>query len=350
MSFKPHFSLTRRSLVTGAALALALPQAHAQDIPVKFQLDWRFEGNAALFTVPAARGYFKEAKLDVTIDAGSGSAATITRIASGAYDMGFGDMAALMEFYGNNPDVPNKPVAVMMIFSNTPAAVMMLKKSGIEKPTDLTGKKLGAPIFDGGRKAWPIFAEANKVGPVTWITMDPTLRETMLLRGDVDAITGYAHSSMLNLEARGVKRQDIVMLAYKDYGVRLYSNAVIVSQQFLQNHPDAVKAFLHALTRGIKDAIAHPKAAIETVKARDGLINSALEQRRLQMVLDTAVLTADAKTEGFGSVDEARLRLMASQISDTYNTKVRVDASKVWNGGFLPSAAERDIFESAKRS
>ena len=131
--------------------------ALAQDAKVRFQLDWRFEGPSALFLLPAAKGYFKAAQLDVTIDAGNGSGGTVTRVASGTYDLGFADMAALMEFHANNPDAPNKPVAVMMVYNNTPAAVMALKKSGIKSPKDLSGKKLGAPVFDAGRKAFPVF-------------------------------------------------------------------------------------------------------------------------------------------------------------------------------------------------
>ena len=77
--------------------------------------------------------------------------------------MGFADLAALMEFHANNPDAPNKPVAVMMVYNNTPAAVLALKKSGIAKPSDLSGRKLGAPGFDAGRKAFPIFAKANGI-------------------------------------------------------------------------------------------------------------------------------------------------------------------------------------------
>ncbi len=120
-------------LKTTAALAAAAAfgSASAQTTPIKFQLDWRFEGPAALFLVPAAKGYFKDAKLDVTIDAGNGSGGTVTRVASGTYDMGFADLAALMEFHANNPYAPNKPVAVMMVYNNTPAAVMPLFLSAI---------------------------------------------------------------------------------------------------------------------------------------------------------------------------------------------------------------------------
>lgn len=347
---KPLITVRRRLLtaLAGAALAFAAWPAPAQETPVKFQLDWRFEGNAALFTVPAAKGYFKDEKLNVSVDAGSGSAATISRVASGAYDMGFADMAALMEFQANNPTAPNKPVAVMMVYNNTPAAVMMLKKSGIRTPADLGGKKLGAPIFDGGRKAWPIFAKANHIGAVTWTSMDPPLRETMLIRGDIDAITGYAFTSLLNLEARGVKADDVTVLPYKNYGVKLYGNAVIASEDFIKKNPEAVKAFLRAFTRGVKDLIADPAGAIATVKARDGIINEALELRRLKLVLDSTVLTDDARAEGFGAVLAPRLSLMASQVSDTFNTKERVNPDAIWNGSFLPSAAERDVFKVAR--
>ena len=56
-------------------------------------------------------------------------------------------------------------------------------------------------MFDAGRRAFPIFQKANGIGAVTWTAMDPPLRETMLVRGDVDAITGFTFTSLLNLEA-----------------------------------------------------------------------------------------------------------------------------------------------------
>jgi len=348
----PLFPLSRRLALIAAAAAtaqlFAAPAAFAQETSVKFQLDWRFEGPAAMFLVPAAKGYFKDEKLNVTIDAGNGSGGTVTRVASGTYDMGFADMAALMEFHANNPTAPNKPVAVMMVYNNTPAAVLALKKSGIKAPADLNGKKLGAPVFDAGRKAFPIFAKANNISGVTWTSMDPPLRETMLVRRDIDAITGFSFTSLLNLEARGVKAEEVVILAYPNYGVKLYGNAIIVGEEFLKKNPEAVKAFLRAFSKGMKDVIADPKAAIATVKARDGIIDTELETRRLKLALDATVLTPDAKAEGFGNALAPRLSLMASQVSDAFATKERVNPNVVWNGTLLPSAADRNIFAVAK--
>ena len=331
------------SMLVSAAVS-APDSLQAQTTPIKFQLDWRFEGPSALFLTPAAKGYFKDAKLDVSIDAGNGSGGTVTRVASGAYDMGLADLAALMEFHANNPDAPNKPVAVMMVYNDTPASVMALKKSGIKTPADLAGKKLGAPVFDAGRRAFPIFAKANTVGAVQWISMDPPLRETMLVRGDVDAITGFTFTSLLNLEARGVKAEDVVVLPYPDYGVKLYGNAIIVSPKLIKENPAAVKAFLVAFAKGVKEVLANPVAAIADVKARDGIINTELETRRLKLAIDTVVTSPNARAEGFGQIVPGRLALMASQVSDAFATKSRVNPDVVWNGSFLPSKAELAVF------
>ena len=338
--------MNKRMLLKLAATALAasaVGSAHAQLTPIKFQLDWRFEGPAALFLTPVAKGYFKEAKLDVTVDAGNGSGGAVTRVASGAYELGFADLAALMEFHANNPDAPNKPVAIMMVYNDTPASVMALKKSGIKSPADLTGKKLGAPVFDAGRRAFPIFAKANSVGTVNWTAMDPPLRETMLVRGDVDAITGFTFTSLLNIEARGVKAEDVVVLPYPQYGVRLYGNAVIASPKILKDNPAAVKAFLSALARGVKDVIDNPAAAIADVKARDGIINVELETRRLKLAIDTVINSPNAHAEGFGQINGPRLALMASQVSEAFATKTRVNPDAVWNGSYLPSKAELNV-------
>ena len=349
----PLFPLSRRLALIAAAAAtaqlFAAPAAFAQETSVKFQLDWRFEGPAAMFLVPAAKGYFKDEKLNVTIDAGNGSGGTVTRVASGTYDMGFADMAALMEFHANNPTAPNKPVAVMMVYNNTPAAVLALKKNHIDKPADLSGKKLGAPVFDAGRRGFPIFAKANNIANVQWTSMDPPLRETMLVRGDIDAITGFSFTSLLNLEARGVKAEDIVVLPFAAYGVKLYGNVIIASPKLIKENPQAVKAFLAAFVKGAKEVIARPDEAIEYVKARDGIINVDLEKRRLRMAIDSVVASPDARAEGFGQAVPGRMALMASQVSDAFNTKTRVDATAVWTDAFLPGRAELNILPPAKK-
>jgi NitT/TauT family transport system substrate-binding protein len=174
--------------------------------------------------------------------------------------------------------------------------------------------------------------------PPEWALQDP-LDYIEVIRQTVPAV----------LRQSGVKAEDVIVMAYPNYGVKLYGNVVIAGEDFLKKNPEAVKAFLRAFSKGVKDVVADPAAAVATVKARDGIVNEALELRRLKLALDATVLTPDAKAEGFGNVMGPRLSLMASQVADAYGTKERINPDVVWNGSFLPSAAERNIFAVAKK-
>ena len=359
-SFLDRLACVRRRHWIGIAMAgacvLSLP-VQAQETAVEVQLDWRIEGPADLFFMPAAKGHFKAEKFNVTIDAGNGAGGTVTRVASGACDTGFADLGALMELRANNPTAPSKPVAAAvavampmpMVCDHTPAAVLEQKESGLEKPADLNGKKLGAPVFDAGRKAWPIFAKTNGVSTISWTAMDPALRETLRLRGDIDAITGYSFTPLPNLEASGVEVDDAVLLPYPQYGVKLHGNAIIVSEQLLNKNPEVVQAFLRAFAKGVKDVVADPKGAIDTVEARDGIINDELELRRHTLTLNATVLTPDAGAEGIVNALAPRLALMASQAAEALATKACSHPDAVWNASFLRGAAERDIFAVARK-
>ncbi|BBI64949.1 hypothetical protein HSBAA_62550 [Vreelandella sulfidaeris] len=119
------------------------------------------------------------------------------------------------------------------------------RDSNIESPADLAGKTIAAPAFDTGYRAWGIFAEANdlEADAVEWQNVDPSLRETLLSRGDVDAITGFYFTSLLNLEERGMSEDELTIMPFPEYGVPLYGNAIIASDEFADEHPEAVQGF-----------------------------------------------------------------------------------------------------------
>ena len=120
-------------------------------------------------------------------------------------------------------------------------------------------------------------------------------------------------------------------------------SAHIVVVQVLAYPFEAVRAFLKAFAKGAKEAIADPQAAIASLKAKDGLVNVPLEVKRLKLTIDTAIDSKGAREEGFGQLRTERLGLMAEQVAKAYETKNPVPAQAVWNGSFLPSAAELDI-------
>jgi NitT/TauT family transport system substrate-binding protein len=74
-----------------------------------------------------------------------------------------------------------------------------------------------------------------------------------------------------------------------------------------------------------------------------------LETRRLQMAIDAVVASPDARKEGFGQIVPGRLSLMASQVSDAFATKTRVDPAAIWNGSMLPATAELNILPPVRK-
>jgi len=111
----------------------------------------------------------------------------------------------------------------MVIQDAPPFGLDALEKSGIEEPEDLVGRKLGAPVFDASCKLFPAFASRVGIDPaaVPRVNMDPPLREAMLVRGEVDVISEHYFSSILDLQSKGVKADDIVVMLYKDCGLDL---------------------------------------------------------------------------------------------------------------------------------
>ena len=316
--------------------------AAAGEIIVKFSLDYGFEGPAALFLHPLDKGYYKSEGLNVTINPAANSIEPVERVASGEYDIGFGDINTLIRYRDAKPSAPVK--AVFMVYNRPPFAVIGRKSRGVVAPKDLEGKTLGAPASDGSFAQWPIFVQVNGIdaSKVKIENVSFPVREPMLAAGQIDAITGYSFTTYVDLKDKGVPVGDISVMLMADYGVELYGNAIIVNSKFAAEHPDAVKGFLNAFMRGLRETVKNPATVIDSVLRRNPDARKNVELERLTMAIRENIVTPEVKANGYGTVDDQRFARAIDQIAMAYKFKAaKPKLDDVFDLSFLPTLKER---------
>jgi NitT/TauT family transport system substrate-binding protein len=344
MGAKTMTSTTRRCVI-GLAAALGLSASFATtasaETSLKMVLNWKYQGPQGWFFLADDRGYFKAAGLNVTLDQGNGSGAPIPLVASGTYDVGFGDINALIEFAAKKPD--EAPIAVYVMYNRPPFTIAVRADSSIKTPKDFEGKTLGGAAGDGALKLFPAFCKIAKIDctKVNVTNMQPNLREQMLMQGQVDGVFGYVNTIRFSAKLMGVDPdKQIRFINYGDYGMDLYSNAIIVSKKLAKENPAAVRGLLAAINHGLEDALKDPDAAVAAVAKREPLIKIPVERDRLDATLKDEMNHPEIAKIGLGNVDIDRLKRSIDILVDADNLPRTPTVSEIFTPEFLPPASD----------
>ncbi|MGV6849425.1 MAG: ABC transporter substrate-binding protein [Marinibacterium sp.] len=327
-----------RKLLAMTALAVGFAgAAFAEGVPIKFTLDWKIQGVHGWFYLAKEKGYFADEGLDVTIDQGEGSAATISRIMSGAYDAGFGDMNAIIQNAATNPG--EAPVMVYQIYNQPPFAVLTKTGGPVASLASLEGLKVGAPPGSASTKLFPALAAAAgfDADKVDLVSVKSNLQEQMLVQDQVSASLVFNVTSYLNILGIGMDPdKDFTWFPYGASGLDIYSNGVMVSPKLLAENPEAVQGLVNAIAKAMADVLANPQEGIDVVTAIEPLLNGDLEMKRLQFALDNLIFSDESKANGIGAVDMDRLTRSIATIQGLYDLPNAPAAEDVFDASFLP--------------
>jgi len=338
-------SITRRSALAGAAMLPFLGKgARAAMTKVRFTLDWKYQGVHAWFYVAKDKGYFRDEGLEVEIDQGEGSAATISRIMAGNYEAGFGDINAVIAAAAQKPELA--PRLIYEMYNRGPSVVVVRADGPIKSLKDLEGHRVGAPAGSASSRLLPLLARINKLD-LAAIKVDniaANLQEQLLISSKIDGILGFNYSIYVNLaQAKFDPDKEARWFAYSDYGLDLYSTGVMASQAFIKTNPDAVRGLVRAIHRGFKDTINDVDGAIKTLMVVEPLLNADVEKRRLEYTLRNVMGTPWTNTNGFGGVDSQKLEASIKAVVEGYELPRAPMLSEVFDPSFLPPANERKL-------
>ena len=338
------FSVRSFVLAAMAAIGIAVPMVTAApaaaETKLKMILNWKYQGPQGWFFLAQDRGYFKKAGIDIVMDQGKGSGAPIPLVASGTYDVGFGDINALIQFAALKP--AEAPIAVYVMYNQPPFTIAVRADSAIKTPKDLEGKTLGGAAGDGALKLFPAFCKVAKIDCTTIKTTNfqPSLREQMLMSKQVDGAFGYVNTIRFSAKLMHVPEKDIRYIKYGDFGMDLYSNAIIVSKKLATEHPEVVKGLIAAINQGVKDALADPAAAIDAVAKREPLIKKDVERERFTATLQDEMNSPEIAKIGLGNIDKARLKKAIDILVDAQKLPRTPTVDEVFTDKFMPPLSE----------
>lgn len=201
------------------------------------RLDWTPWGSQAPFHLAAQKGLFAKHDLEVVLDDGNGSVATVQIVGNGEYDVGHASLAPMA--IARSKGLPVKAIAGFI--KQNDIGLLVPKESGIAGPADLKGKKIA---FTAGSLEAPFidrFLAAGKLtrNDVELVSVDAAGKAGLYMAGRSDA----AFSSGPFFLAVVASQRPSTVIRFADQGLEFPSFGLVATEKTIAAKREALKRF-----------------------------------------------------------------------------------------------------------
>lgn len=230
-------------------------------------------GRDAFAWVALAKGYFREAGLDVTIQLGAATGENMKVLAAGRAQFAQLDLTGTWILAGKGQYTDVRAIAA--IHQQTLVSIVSLVGSGIARPRDLEGRKVGAATGSVNQLLFPGYAKLAGIDPkrVRWFDAQPAQLPTLLASGRVDALSTFLIGVTGIEKAAGGKQA--VVLPYSEYLPALFGNGIVAPLSITRDRPDLARRFRDAALKGLRYTLDHPQEAAQIMKKAQPAANEA---------------------------------------------------------------------------
>lgn len=308
------------------------------------QLNTFFSGPQAWIFLAEDRGYLRDEGLAIEFVEGDTAANTVPRMAAGGFDIGYGDLNALIEHAGRG--LPNAPLAVFASYNASPYTIAFPRETAVADPRALAGKTLSAHPNDAAMLLFPELCRLTGLDAasvsIDICTAPHSEMVPDLLRGRWDGMFGFVNTLIAaSIDAGIDPQQRLHFMEYNDHLPDLYGMAVLASPQLVRDEPDTIARLLRALNRGLRDTLADVNAAIDSLARRKPGMNREADTRRLQGTLALEMAHPEGATLGIGQMDLVRFQRSIDLICETRGLPHSPLAHALFDARWLPPLDER---------
>ncbi len=319
----------------GLALLLGANAAAVAAEKIVFMIDWLPAGDKAVPYLGVQEGLFAAEGLEVIIQSGRGSSDVVTKLGTGAADLGTGGLAALLQARAQTPVAVK---ALASIYTLQPDAIFTTEGSGISTLKDVAGKTVATATFSSSNVSWPLVLKANEIDPakVDLLKADPGALAPMLATGKVAATINWVTVAPAFAKPLAETGKKLKVIAWSDYGFDGYGLSVFASEKILTERPETVKKFMRAYMKATAAAIADPTAAAKALKAMVPEVD--VEVARAQFAASIPlIVNSISKKDGEGAFEKALLAKTWKWTAEAQNMPLdKIDPETAVDRSFLP--------------
>ena len=310
---------------------------------LRMQLNTFFSGPQAWFFLAAERGYLRDEGIVIEFVEGDTAANTVPKMATGAFDTGYGDLNALIDYAGRGAS--GLPIAIFASYNASPYTIALAANGPLRDPRDLAGKLAMAHPNDAALLLFPEFCAATGLAAASLkVEISPAPHSELvpqLLAGEFDALFGFVNTLAAAAIDGGVDPGALRHLDYNRFVPDLYGMALLASRPLAQARPDLMRGLLRALNRGLADTVADPQAAIEALARHAPKLIREANLQRLLGTLQLEMAHPEGARLGIGDLDHARFTRSIELITRVKSLPRRPDADELFTPSWLPPLADR---------
>lgn len=297
-------------------------------VPFKWLFGFSVSAGATLPIVIARElGYYKDQGLDFSWDFTTDSTG-IRLIGTGQYQAGsVSDAAAPVGYI--NQGVPLKVIALMT--QRGARALAVKKGSGITRPKDFEGKKVGIKT-----SPWTEYLVmlANDKADRSKITEVPVGFSSVELKdGLVDVLPVFTGNEPFALKTNLATEVDLILP--DAYGYPPLGTSLVVNTSYAKTNPNEVTAFLRATLKGAEYMVANKAESVQIVVQYGGTTATRAQHEFQYDVTARDLVAGIAATKGIGYVTPAQWQAQLDLLSDLKLITAKPKVEEVLDTSFI---------------